>query len=371
MTVNNTTNDNARNSSYSQSGGKKFRRIASLTYQKLTTNTNEHLIPKTTSSVTNYPHNTSSQVLIVNSEYPWLRLPPTPQLPYPHHGQYAQINNISIWYTIYGPKNGAPVLFLHGGLSKSDYWGLQVRQLQKTYKCILMDSRAQGRSSSSSANITYDLMTSDVVSLLNYLGFSKVHLVGWSDGANIGLNLAMNHPDRLYSLFAFGANYHPSSGNDTSIPPVFAAYLERTQAEYEAFNPNKSYEILFNDLLKMWSIYPNWTKVDFEKIPLDLPVWIVDGDHDEVVSREQPDTMASWIRQAGELILPGTSHFAFIQEPTRFTTALEEFLTEVTKTTSCSNYRFLRSNSCLGISADSFYTLVLIFVFRWMLEYAG
>ncbi|CAF4270288.1 unnamed protein product, partial [Rotaria sordida] len=61
MTVNNTINDNARNSSYSQSGGKKFRRIASLTYQKLTTNTNEHLIPKTTSSVTNYPHNTSSQ----------------------------------------------------------------------------------------------------------------------------------------------------------------------------------------------------------------------------------------------------------------------------------------------------------------------
>ncbi|CAF3672667.1 unnamed protein product [Rotaria sordida] len=367
MTVNNTTNDNARNSSYSQSGGKKFRRIASLTYQKLTTNTNEHLIPKTTSSVTNYPHNTSSQGL----KYPWLRLPPTPQLPYPHHGQYAQINNISIWYTIYGPKNGAPVLFLHGGLSKSDYWGLQVRQLQKTYKCILMDSRAQGRSSSSSANITYDLMTSDVVSLLNYLGFSKIHLVGWSDGANIGLNLAMNHPDRLYSLFAFGANYHPSSGNDTSIPPVFAAYLERTQAEYEAFNPNKSYEILFNDLLTMWSIYPNWTKVDFEKIPLDLPVWIVDGDHDEVVSREQPDTMASWIPQAGELILPRTGHFAPIQESTMFATSLEQFLAEVTNTTTCSNYRFICINNCSRISVDSFYTLVLIFMFRLMLEYAG
>ncbi|CAF3774984.1 unnamed protein product, partial [Rotaria sp. Silwood1] len=279
---------------------------------------------------------------VVNSEYPWLRLPPTPQLPYPHHGQYAQINDISIWYTIYGPKHGAPILFLHGGLANSNYWGLQIQQLQNTYKCILMDSRAQGRSSSSSANITYDLMTSDVVSLLNYLGVSKIHLVGWSDGANIGLNLAMHHPGRLYSLFAFGANYHSSGGNDASIPPIFVAYLKRTQAEYEAFNANKSYEIVFNDLLTMWAIYPNWTKVDLGKIPSDLPVWIVDGDHDEVVNREQPDTMASWIPQAGELILPRTSHFAFIQEPTRFTTALEEFLAEVTKTTACSNYRFPR-----------------------------
>ena len=110
---------------------------------------------------------------MLDSEYPWLRLPPTPELPNPHHGQYAQINNISIWYTIYGPTNGVPVLFVHGGLANSDYWGLQVQQLQSTYKCILIDSRAQGRSPSSSTNITYDLMTSDVVGLLDLSWFQQ------------------------------------------------------------------------------------------------------------------------------------------------------------------------------------------------------
>ncbi|CAF4941263.1 unnamed protein product [Rotaria sp. Silwood1] len=270
----------------------------------------------------------SENSTVLNSEYPWLRLPPTPQLPFPDNGQYAQINNISIWYTIYGPTNGTPVLFLHGGVANSNYWGLQIQQLQSIYKCILMDSRAQGRSLSSSTNITYDLMTSDVVSLLDYLGLNKIHLVGWSDGANIGLNLAMNYPNRLYSLFAFGANYHTSDENDPSIPPVFAAYLKRAQAEYEAFNPNKQYEILLNDLLIMWANYPNWQKADFDKIPSNLPVWIVGGDHEEVINREQPDTMASWIPQSGELILPRTSHFAFIQEPTKFTIALEQFLAE-------------------------------------------
>ncbi|CAF3784821.1 unnamed protein product [Rotaria sp. Silwood1] len=230
-----------------------------------------------------------------------------------------------------------------------------------------MDSRAQGRSLSSSTNITYDLMTSDVVSLLDYLGLNKIHLVGWSDGANIGLNLAMNYPNRLYSLFAFGANYHTSDENDPSIPPVFAAYLKRAQAEYEAFNPNKQYEILLNDLLIMWANYPNWQKADFDKIPSNLPVWIVGGDHEEVINREQPDTMASWIPQSGELILPRTSHFAFIQEPTKFTIALEQFLAEVTNTTICSNYCFSCINICSRISVESFYTLVMVFAFRLML----
>lgn len=313
----------------------------------------------------------SENSTVVDSEYPWLRLPPTAELPYPHRGQYALINNISIWYTIYGPTNGAPVLFVHGGIANSNYWGLQVQQLQDTYKCILMDSRAQGRSPSSSTNINIDLMASDVVSLLDYLGFAKVHLVGWSDGANIGINLAMNHPDRLYSLFAFGANYKPNDGNAGPIPPLFDAFIKRARVEYEVFNPDKQFDILLNDILTMWRTYPNWTKVDFDKIPSYLPVWIVGADHEEAIPREQTDTMASWIPQAGELILPRTSHFSLMQEPTRFSMAIEEFLVEATNRTTCSNYRFTCVNSCSEVSSNFFYTLVLAITLRWMPEYVG
>jgi pimeloyl-ACP methyl ester carboxylesterase len=42
-----------------------------------------------------------------------------------------------------------------------------------------MDSRGQGRSTMSST------------------GIQKIHLIGWSDGAIIGLNIAMNYPNRL------------------------------------------------------------------------------------------------------------------------------------------------------------------------------
>ncbi|CAF4457956.1 unnamed protein product [Rotaria sp. Silwood2] len=268
--------------------------------------------------------------ITVNSLYPWLTLPPTPNLPQPRIGQYANINNIQIWYNIYGPQHGTPILFLHGGFANSDYWGLQILELRSSYKCIVMDSRGQGRSTSSSASITYDLMMTDVIGLLDYLGISRVHVVGWSDGAIIGLNLAMNYPNRLISLFAFAANYITSGVKDLSSSTVFNDYLERARIEYELLNPVKDYQNLFNNLTTMWTTLPNWSQADFGKIPSNVFVWIVDADHEEAIYRDQPDTMTLWIPQSGELILPRTSHFAFLQDSKTFTEALARFMIQST-----------------------------------------
>ncbi|CAF4271393.1 unnamed protein product [Rotaria sp. Silwood2] len=275
------------------------------------------------------PYITTQNSTVLYSKYRWLQLPATPKLsPYPI-GQYAEINNILIWYTIYGSDNAIPLLFLHGGFANSDYWGLQVGELKSLYRCILMDSRGQGRSFTSSTNITYDLMTSDVIALLDYLNIERVHVVGWSDGGIIGLNLAMNYQNRLISLFAFGASYVPTGAKDVFISPVFMAYIERTKVEYEAMNPVKDYSSLYNNLTSMWAILPNWTQQDFERIDKNLPIWIVDGDHEEAIFRSQPDDMTSWIPQASELILPGTGHFAFIQDPVVFTAFVKHFVTEI------------------------------------------
>jgi len=57
-----------------------------------------------------------------------------------------------------------------------------------------------------------------------------------------------------------------------------------------------------------------------------VPSWIVDGDHDEAIKRENTDHMASLIPEAGELILPDVSHFAFLQDSVQFNEALLHFL---------------------------------------------
>ena len=40
-------------------------------------------------------------------------------------------------------------------------------------------------------------MADDYLALLDHLGIDKVALVGWSDGAIIGLDIAIRHPERL------------------------------------------------------------------------------------------------------------------------------------------------------------------------------
>ncbi len=254
---------------------------------------------------------------------PWMTLPPTPMLPKADVSGYAPVNGVRIWYAEFG--KGEPVLFVHGGLANSNYWSNQVRALQTHYRVIVMDSRGHGRSTRNSEPYGYDLMSDDAVALLDYLKIRKVALVGWSDGAIIGLDIAMHHPDRLSKLFAFAANYDPSGVADSSKSPVVGAYITRAGAEYARLSTTpKDYAEFLAQITKMWDTQPHWTKEDFAKIT--VPVWIVDADHDEMIAHDQPRTMADWIPDSGLLIEPKVSHFAFLQNPDQFSADVSRFL---------------------------------------------
>jgi len=253
----------------------------------------------------------------------WLTLPPTPTLPKPDASGYAQVNGIRVWYASFG--HGEPVLLLHGGLANANYWGNQVRALAPNYRVIVMDSRGHGRSTHDGRPYGYDLMATDVMGLLDHLKIEKVALIGWSDCAIIGLNIAMHHPERLSKLFAFAANYDPSGVADASNSRVVDAYVARAGEEYETLSPTpKEYKRFVGEITHMWTAQPHWTKADFNKIT--VPTWIVDADHDEMITHEQPRTMADWIPGAGLLIEPDVSHFAFLQAPDQFNADVERFL---------------------------------------------
>ena len=254
---------------------------------------------------------------------PWMVLPPTPTLPEPSVSGYASVNGIKLWYAEFG--RGEPVLLLHGGLANSNYWGKQVRALMGQYCVIVMDSRGHGRSTRDARPFGYDLMADDVIGLLDYLKLRRVALVGWSDGAIIGLDIAMHHPDRLSKLFAFAANYDTAGVADVGASPVFTAFEARAGQEYAALSPTpRDYGAFLKAITAMWAHEPNWHRDDFARIA--VPAWIVDGDHDEAIKHDQPRTMADWIPGAGLLIEPDVSHFAFMQDPDRFTRDVQHFL---------------------------------------------
>jgi pimeloyl-ACP methyl ester carboxylesterase len=258
-----------------------------------------------------------------NAAQPWMTLPPFPILPKPDVSGTAPVNGVKIWYAEFG--HGEPVLFLHGGLGWSDCWANQVRYLMPHYRVIVMDSRGHGRSTRDAQPFGYDLMASDVVGLLDYLHIRKVALVGWSDGAIIGLDIAMHHPERLSKLFAFAANYDTAGVADASKSSVVAQYLKVAGEEYARISPTPTQYAAFQaQIEKMWATQPNWTQAELAKIT--VLTWIVDSDHDEMVTHDQPRTLADWIPNSSMLIEPGVSHFGFVQDPDEFNRDIEHFL---------------------------------------------
>jgi pimeloyl-ACP methyl ester carboxylesterase len=253
-----------------------------------------------------------------------MQLPPTPHLPPPNRSGYAPVNGIKVWYAMFG--QGEPVVFLHGGLANANYWGLQVTDVARRHQVIVMDSRGHGRSTRDDRPYGYDLMADDVVGLLDFLAIKRAAVVGWSDGGILGLDLAIRHPDRVSKVFAFAANTDPSGVVDgVEKNPTFARFIERAGHEYQQLSATpKAYDAFVAAISKMWETQPNWTQQQIAAIT--TPTLVADGDHDEAIKRPHTEMIAATIPRSGLLILPNTSHFSFLQDPTQFTWHILHFL---------------------------------------------
>ena len=139
----------------------------------------------------------------------------------------ARTNDIEMYYAVFG--EGDPILLIHGGLGSANVWEAQVAALSARYQVVVADSRGHGRSTRTSGQfLHYRNMADDYVALLDQLGIQKVALVGWSDGAIIGLDIAIRYPDRLSKLFAHAANWNPA-GLSLSAGAAWRSYARWAQ----------------------------------------------------------------------------------------------------------------------------------------------
>lgn len=249
--------------------------------------------------------------------------------PLPANGYegYADNEGARIWYAAYG--SGVPVILLHGGLGHSGNWGFQVAALVNTgYRVVLIDSRGHGRSTRDERLYKYELMASDVLAVMDTLRLNKASLVGWSDGACTALILAMHAPDRVSGVFFFGCNMDPSGTKEIQPSPVLDRCFSRHSKDYAALSSTPGqFDAFVKAVSLMMETEPNYSASDLARI--QLPVAIVQSEHDEFIKREHAEYLAQSIRSAELLILPGVSHFAPLQRPEIFNEALLSFLGKV------------------------------------------
>lgn len=85
-----------------------------------------------------------------------------------------------------------PVLLLHGLGSCGDDWALQTAALTPTFPVLTVDLRGHGSSPSGPGWPTMADLAGDVAGVLSDESVSRVHVVGLSLGAAVGLQLALD-----------------------------------------------------------------------------------------------------------------------------------------------------------------------------------
>jgi len=238
----------------------------------------------------------------------------------------ADLRGIRMYYEIHG--KGPPLILLHGGAGDGRQFSKQIPFFEGTYRLIVPDACAQGRTTDRPGPLTYHAMAEDVVALMDRLHVTKARVVGWSDGGNVGLDLAIHHPGRISHLVTFGANFSPDGVNapdrawaDTATAAALGPDMKKG---YLAISPNRDhYDEAMNKIIHLWKTEPNFTTEELGRIR--ARTFIIAGEHD-LVRREHTEALAKAIPGAKLWIVPGATHSVMIEAADQVNPVVRDFL---------------------------------------------
>lgn len=232
-------------------------------------------------------------------------------------GEFVDVNGVKLYYETYG--SGEPLILLHGAGGSITSFINQIHFFSKKYKVIIIDSRGRGNSTDNNEELTYINQAKDINFFMEKLNIESAHILGWSDGGIIGLILAMQHPEKVKKLIAFGANINPEG--------IFTERLEYHKNNLKKYRTYKEIDttIIHFKVLKQLIKYPNLKFESLKKIT--APCLIMAGDHDVIKDIHTVKIYQS-IPNAYLAILPGETHWFPEKKSKHFNEMALKFLTE-------------------------------------------
>jgi pimeloyl-ACP methyl ester carboxylesterase len=250
------------------------------------------------------------------------------------NGRLVDANGVRLFVEISG--TGAPILFLHGGLSYFDAAFPKQAAYFATFRTVIgVDQRGHGHSPDTDQEFSYRQMAEDTAALLTELKIGRVDIVGHSDGGNVGLLLARYHPELVRRLVISGAN---ARGDYEGL----LAYLRFRFSSDQEFAANMGakdrelYDRVSPDGANHWTTIVAKTKALWatrvviapeDLAAIQIPVLVMSGDHD-VISIEQTLDIYRALPHGQLCILPATGHMTMQERPEEFNRLTREFLEE-------------------------------------------
>ena len=102
------------------------------------------------------------------------------------------------------PTGDVSVVFVHGNVSSSLFWQPLMLDLPPEINAVAVDLRGYGGSEAAPVDATRGLRdwSDDLAEVIDELGLGPAHLVGWSMGAGVVMQYALDHPARSLTLLS-------------------------------------------------------------------------------------------------------------------------------------------------------------------------
>jgi len=233
-------------------------------------------------------------------------------------GRYVQVAGARLYYEQYG--RGTPLLLLHGNGQSIRAFNQQIGDLAQHFRVIAVDTRAQGKSQdATSGPLSYRLFAEDMRQLLDSLRLQQVAIVGWSDGGNTALELALRHPAYVRCLVLMGANLFPT---DQALDPALLLILRQQlrllqgQSDSASRTQARLYQLLLTE--------PQLTFADMQRI--HAPTLVLAGEHD-LIREAHTRAIAAHLPHATCFIFPNATHQAPVEVPQDFNQRVRAFCT--------------------------------------------
>lgn len=222
-----------------------------------------------------------------------------------------------IYYELYG-EVGEVLVLLHGNSESIIYFQPQIEYFKDKYQVLAIDSRGHGESSFGSGTLSLGAMANDVVNVAESLGLNKINLLGFSDGANIAMLVAMKNPGLIDKLILVGGNLHPIGMTPGSLLLVWFGYISSKLAGV-VDKRNKLYHEFFSLMIKE----PRLKARDLSTIK--AKTLVMAGGRD-MIRRSHTKLIAKSIKNAELKIIEEGDHFISNRMPDEFNEIVDEFL---------------------------------------------
>ena len=244
---------------------------------------------------------------------------------------YEEINDITMYYELYG--DGEPLLLIHGGGGSIRNFCYQLPLLSNSYRVVAPENRGHGRTSVPSGPLNYHQFAEDVIGLMDRLELGSAHVLGFSCGAVIGLDMAIHHPGRIGKFVAFAPNIHTNGLTPKTREHLAAIDPEEAPRIFGKSDiASEADQRLLSDFLRNWKAMLLAGELigrqDLSRI--ESRTLVMAGDHD-VVTLEHTIEIYEGIPDSELMIVPGGSHAAVWERPMLINEAIVDFLSCTTR----------------------------------------